>query len=217
MTARCLLISANRMVAPYPVYPIGIAHLTGALIARGHSVRHIDILADDGFEPLRRLLEEERFDVIGISIRNIDTVDSSTPDSLIADVVTAIGYVRELSKAPIVLGGPGFSIMPQVLLDFLQADYGIVGEGEIAFPRLVDRLLAGEKVSEKLHSAAIADYPEDQPVFTGKVAAYYTAHGGMLNVQTKRGCLQTCSYCSYPGIEGQPHALPGTGGGGLGN
>jgi lipid biosynthesis B12-binding/radical SAM protein len=202
MTAHCLLISANRMVAPYPVYPIGIAHLTGVLMASGHTVRHIDILADDGFEPLRRLLEEENFDVVGISIRNIDTVDSSTPDSLIADVATAIRYVRELSKAPVVLGGPGFSIMPKVLLDFMQADYGIVGEGEIAFPRLVDRLLAGEKVSEKLHSAALADYPDNQPVFTEKVSAYYTTHGGMLNVQSKRGCLQSCAYCSYPGIEG---------------
>ena len=62
--------------------------------------------------------------------------------------------------------------------------------------------MTGEKVSEKLHSAALADYPDNQPVFTEKVSAYYTAHGGMLNVQSKRGCLQSCAYCSYPGIEG---------------
>jgi lipid biosynthesis B12-binding/radical SAM protein len=202
MTAHCLLISANRMVAPYPVYPIGIAHLTGALVAAGHTVRHIDILADDGFEPLRQLLIKEDFDVIGISIRNVDTVDSSEPDSLLADVVTAIQYVRELTKAPVVLGGSGFSVMPEALLDFLQADYGIVGEGEIAFPRLIDSLLRGKKDPGRLFSAEITDYPRYQPVFTEKVAAYYTTHGGMLNVQTKRGCLHKCTYCSYPGIEG---------------
>jgi radical SAM superfamily enzyme YgiQ (UPF0313 family) len=69
-------------------------------------------------------------------------------------------------------------------------------------PELIDRLLAGEKVSERLHSAAIADFPEGRPAFTEKIAAYYTAHGGMLNIQTKRGCPHNCSYCSYPGIEG---------------
>ena len=66
MPAHCLLISVNRMVLPFPVYPIGIAHLTGALIAGGHTVRHVDILADDGFEPLRRLFTEETFDVISM-------------------------------------------------------------------------------------------------------------------------------------------------------
>ena len=44
------------MVSPYPVYPIGIAHLTGALLAEGHSVRHIDILADGNTKGLRQLL-----------------------------------------------------------------------------------------------------------------------------------------------------------------
>jgi len=202
MPAHCLLISVNRMVLPFPVYPIGIAHLTGALIAGGHTVRHVDILADDGFEPLRRLFTEETFDVIGISIRNIDAVDSSAPESLLTDVVTAICTIRELSSAPVVLGGPGFSIMPEVLLDFLQADYGIVGEGEFAFPRLIDSLLAGEKITGRLFSAELTDYPTYQPVFTENVSSYYTAHGGMLNVQTKRGCLHNCAYCSYPGIEG---------------
>ena len=129
-------------------------------------------------------------------------MDSSAPESLLSDVVTAICTIRELSSAPVVLGGPGFSIMPEVLLDFLQADYGIVGEGEIAFPRLIDSLLAGEKITGRLFSAELTDYPTYQPVFTENVASYYTAHGGMLNVQTKRGCLHNCAYCSYPGIEG---------------
>lgn len=31
---------------------------------------------------------------------------------------------------------------------------------------------------------------------------YYLSYGGMLNLQTKRGCPFRCSYCTYPHIEG---------------
>ena len=45
--------------------------------------------------------------------------------------------------------------------------------------------------------------PWYQPVFSDPIAQYYLNHGGMLNVQTKRGCCHNCSYCSYPTIEGR--------------
>jgi radical SAM superfamily enzyme YgiQ (UPF0313 family) len=32
---------------------------------------------------------------------------------------------------------------------------------------------------------------------------FYLQHGGMLNLQTKRGCPFNCIYCSYPHIEGR--------------
>jgi radical SAM superfamily enzyme YgiQ (UPF0313 family) len=33
--------------------------------------------------------------------------------------------------------------------------------------------------------------------------AYYLKNGGMLNLQTKRGCYFNCIYCTYPHIEGR--------------
>ena len=35
-----------------------------------------------------------------------------------------------------------------------------------------------------------------------ELAEYYLHTGGMLSVQTKRGCPHRCSYCSYPVLEG---------------
>jgi radical SAM superfamily enzyme YgiQ (UPF0313 family) len=40
------------------------------------------------------------------------------------------------------------------------------------------------------------------PLYAGELSAYYLAHSGMINIQTKRGCPQRCIYCSYPQLEG---------------
>jgi radical SAM superfamily enzyme YgiQ (UPF0313 family) len=37
--------------------------------------------------------------------------------------------------------------------------------------------------------------------------AYYLKNGGMLNLQTKRGCPFRCVYCTYPAIEGRKMRL----------
>ena len=199
----CLLVSANRMTLPYPVYPLGIAYLLGALEERGHQADHLDILAAGGHEPLRQLLRQKHYDLVGISIRNIDTVDSASRLELLDDITSAIAIIREESTAPVVLGGPGFSIMPGPLLYHCQADYGIVGEGEEALPVLLERLVSGDPPGEKLLAMPAASFPSCRPRYSAAVTPYYLEHGGMLNVQSKRGCAYGCGYCSYPTIEGR--------------
>ncbi len=44
------------------------------------------------------------------------------------------------TTAPIVVGGSGFTLLPEEVLDFLGADYGVVGEGERAFLELLGEL-----------------------------------------------------------------------------
>jgi lipid biosynthesis B12-binding/radical SAM protein len=202
MAAHCLLVSANRVVLPYPVYPLGIAYIIGALQRHGHSADHVDILASEGYSTLLKRLSDTHYDIIGVSIRNIDTVDSASPQELLTEITEAVQHIRKYSKAPIVLGGPGFSIMPERLLEYYNADYGIVGEGEEAFPQLIDRVMAGDHLKQKLFTKSLKNYPECRPLYSHEVTPYYVAHGGMLNVQTKRGCNNNCSYCSYPTIEG---------------
>jgi radical SAM superfamily enzyme YgiQ (UPF0313 family) len=188
---------------PYPVYPIGIAHLMGALHEQGHQAEHFDMLASRGYAELGELLKGNSYDAIGVSIRNIDSVDSSSPTAMIEEIAEVIAFVRKHCRAPIVLGGPGFSIMPVELMDYLKADYGIVGEGETAFPLLLQKIAAKEQIGERLFSASRDDYPDCRPLFSSNITPYYVNHGGMLNVQTKRGCGYGCGYCSYPTIEGK--------------
>ena len=203
LIGRCLLISANRATLPYPVYPLGIAYLLAALRQHGHQADHLDILAAGSYQPLRQRLREQAYDLVGISLRNIDTVDSCDTTSLLDDITAVVAIIREETSAPIVLGGPGFSIMPEQLLAHCHADYGIVGEGEEALPQLLKLLLLHQVPVTRLLRAPAKTFPPCRPDYSPEVTPYYLAHGGMLNLQSKRGCAYNCGYCSYPTIEGR--------------
>ncbi len=201
--ANCLIVSANQVVTPYPVYPLGAACLVGALKKHGHRAEHFDILADGGLEGLERFLSAADFDLIGVSIRNLDSVDSAAPNEYLAEIVETVQCIRKFSKAPLVLGGPAFSIIPEGLMELLQGDYGVVGEGEVLLPWLAGELAAGRPPSQKVFRSEPTVGLWQPSDLTASTASYYIKHGGMLNVQTKRGCPYTCSYCSYPTIEGK--------------
>lgn len=203
MTANCLIISANQVVIPYPVYPLGAAYIVGALTRSGHQAHHFDILADGGLEALELFLEGKTFDLIGVSIRNLDTVDSADPKEYLEDISKTVACIRGNSAALLVLGGPAFSIMPEKLMDLLRADYGVVGEGEVVVPWLASEIAAGKFPKEKIIRAELKESVWKSTLLTPSTVQYYTDHGGMLNVQTKRGCPYNCSYCSYPLIEGK--------------
>ncbi len=197
-----LLISTNQVVEPYPVYPLGVAHLMGALKEAGHQATHFDLLTKGGFEELEEYLRTSPPDLVGLSIRNLDTVDSTSPETYVTRAAETMRFVRKHTKCPVVLGGPAFSILPEALMDLLGADYGIVGEGEVLFPALVDRLAAGEQPAEKIMRSIPSSNPWCSVEYDQTTVDYYLGRGGMMNVQTKRGCPHRCGYCSYPTLEG---------------
>jgi len=200
--ARCLIVSANRVVTPYPVYPLGAACLVSALKHAGHEAYHFDILADGGLDSLKKLLEDFSFDLVGVSIRNLDSVDSEAPDDFLPDIKRTISFIKEWVSCPIVLGGPAFSIMPEHLMSFMKADYGVVGEGEELLPWLAQKIVSGTPPLKKIFYSDPLDTVWRPADLSNSTSQYYLKHGGMLNVQTKRGCPHNCSYCSYPNIEG---------------
>jgi radical SAM superfamily enzyme YgiQ (UPF0313 family) len=203
MGLNCLLISTNLVQTPYPVYPLGIAHLTGALKAAGHDVVHFDILASSDVESLAAVLEKKQFDLIGLSIRNLDTTDSSDPRSFIYQASDLMRIVRKKSNSPVVVGGPAFSIFPEEIFSILQPDYGVLGEGEKILPRIADSLEAGVPPQKGIIRSENTMYPWQPVSYSKHIAAYYLKWGGMLSIQTKRGCPNKCIYCSYPLLEGK--------------
>jgi len=206
---KVLLVATNRMLTPFPVYPIGVDYVATALRDR-HEVVVLDLACDGGEQALRTACRDFHPDVIGLSIRNVDSAETSNPDGFIPDLERIARLLRQNSDARMVLGGPGFSIFPQALMRRLGADYGVAGEGErlgdfldgLAEGKLlpVPGLLVGDVWREK---PAPWTGTRQRMVASPNTLAHYLRWGGMLNVQTKRGCPYLCTYCTYPGIEGR--------------
>lgn len=215
---RVLLISANTEQLPDPVFPIGAAYMAAVAERHGHAVQTLDLCFLDAPRPaLVRVLREQQPDVVGISLRNLDSSAYPQNTSYVDDYRALVETVRAHTAAPVVLGGAGFTVAAQPLMEYLGADVGVVGEGERAFPWVLERLAA---------RAPLASTPEMrcEPAGAGVCVsaavrikeldlagtplrerfdwrAYYE-RGGALNIQTKRGCVFECVFCSYPLIEG---------------
>jgi lipid biosynthesis B12-binding/radical SAM protein len=205
--SKVFLISSNTAIDPYPVYPLGMALVASALHTGGHHVFQFDLLAGDQPEVrLKKSLLEYRPDFVGISLRNIDNVDSLTSDNnwYLEEVKLLIEKIRKLTDAPIIVGGPAFSIMPQDILDYIRADYGIVGEGERAFNGLLKSFAEGRLPARIINGKGdfLAGMDMVTPCLVEELIGFYQQHSGMVGMQTKRGCPHNCLYCTYPGLEG---------------
>lgn len=147
--SRVFFISSNTTTDPYPVYPLGMAVVAGAVKMAGHQVQQYDPLAQG--ESMPQLLQQIREfvpDLLAISLRNIDNVDSFSGDEgwYLQKIKNFIAEIRQEVRAPIVVGGPALTILPEAIADYLEVDHAIIGEGELSLPQLVDDLAAGRKV-----------------------------------------------------------------------
>lgn len=209
---RALLISPNREQLPDPVFPLGLSYIAAALKKHGHIPHVLDLCFSGDIEyDVRKAIKNFSPDVVGVSLRNIDDVAWPKEHSYLNEYRKVIETIREYSSAPVVLGGSGFTIMPEHFMEFLKADYGIAGEGEKAFPELLLQLGPRQNRQKPCPEIPLLIRPRARPGEMDSVVpdrscfdtrAYYR-FGGMLNIQTKRGCPFQCIYCTYPGIEGR--------------
>ncbi|NJD56305.1 MAG: radical SAM protein [Nitrospirae bacterium] len=204
---KVLLISPNREQVPDPAFPLGLAYIASALMRHGHNVRVLDLcFADDAEAAIASAIAGFRPEVIGMSLRNIDDVAYPKQHSYLRGYRETVAAVRRHTTAPLVLGGSGFTIMPEQFMDALGADFGITGEGERAFPRLLKDISSGKKTAEgciitsRPRITELDEITPDRGLFD--TSSYYDL-GGMLNIQTKRGCPFRCIYCTYPKVEGR--------------
>ena len=204
--SRVLLISTNRATAPYVVYPLGMAVVAGALIQNGHQVEQFDLLAAEmKSRTLESTIREFGPDFICLSLRNIDNTDSFSGIDCwyLEEARQTVIKIRDLTNVPLIVGGPAFSLMPEAILDYLKADYGVIGEGEEALPQLLNEIGAGNsppalnKGVRPLNGEEFAT-----PQFHPELLGFYQDRSGIANLQSKRGCPHRCCYCTYPELEG---------------
>ena len=132
---KVLLISANTEQFNMPAMPLGLACVAAASRKAGHEVILLDLMFAMNTEAiLTQAIKRLGPECIGISVRNIDDQNIENPRFLLSKVKDVVTTCRAETDAPIVLGGAGYSIFPESALAYLEADMGIEGEGEIAFP-----------------------------------------------------------------------------------
>jgi radical SAM superfamily enzyme YgiQ (UPF0313 family) len=209
---RVLFVYYNPTRDAVPAAPIGLAYVASATAAAGHDVCVADLIFARAPEvALERAIAKFDPDVIAFSIRNIDNVLMQRSEAQLEGSARLVRLARRRSGAAIVVGGPAVTILGNRALERLDADYAIAGEGEAAFPALLERIAA--KASGSV--AGVCERNETASAPPQRLATFgasglerwidwrpYEWRGATWPLQTKRGCPLQCSYCTYPLLEG---------------
>ena len=215
---RIAFVSGNKETLPDAVVPLGVLYVM-ASTPDHHQKTLVDLCFEaEPVAALRARLRAFAPDLVALGMRNIQNNDYSGIGDNLAYYGELIAAIRSATSAPIAMGGGGFSVMPRKLMEHLRPDFGISGEGERAFPQLVEalegrperlaeigslhRFEGGELVSNP-PARDFIDMNRLSPPDRSLVDARYYERYAIDSVQTKRGCPLRCDYCTYPLIEGR--------------
>ncbi|MFC1693554.1 B12-binding domain-containing radical SAM protein [Candidatus Latescibacterota bacterium] len=195
---KLLLINPNRYRTP-PAPPLGLEYLENALRDSPHECRILDLCFEDnpsaalddainGFTP----------DIAGMSIRNIDTVICHNNLFFLDEIKLLVDHVKK-KGVPVILGGVGFSFIPEGILLYIGADWGVKGPGERGLRYILDNL----EINNEFPLGTVLDgwemeFDPDMRVLRGDSIDYgrYFADGALAGFQTQTGCMERCTYCS---------------------
>ena len=167
---------------------------------------------------VRRAATEFNPDIAGVSVRNIDNSDAIALKHYVPEAKCVFTTLRESAPAAkIIAGGAAFGVAPEALFSTLGVDYAVAGDGERASVALVNALARGadvdpiaglvRQVDDVVHfappgeDAALDDLPSPS-LHRWIDLKRYERNGATIPIQTKRGCVYKCVYCTYRNVEG---------------
>lgn len=191
-----MLLNPNRYHIP-PVPPIGLEYLMTPLLQNGHTVFITDLcFSTDVYQDVQNAIKEHKPNLIGITIRNIDTSQYPHTEFFLEEIKQIIAFIKRYYELPVVIGGAGYSALPENVLRFLQADYGISGPGEGALPALVNKLEQGAFSPPLINGW---NFPVNPELFhkrgIGLDYKKYRENSGSAGFETQKGCTASCIYC----------------------
>ena len=192
-----LLVNANRYQSP-PIPPLGLEYLDNTVRNAGHNCRILDLcFSGDPLGDIDRALADCCPDLAGVTIRNIDTVLYHNNVFFLDDIR---GIVARLGDhgIPVVLGGAGYSFIPEGILRYCGGDWGVAGPGELALTALLDRLDTDPPPRGTVLDGWESGFNPEGPVERGESLDYtpYLSVDGILGFLTQAGCREHCSYCA---------------------
>jgi len=214
-----LVVYLNPVLHPYAT-PYGASIVLQKLRSTGiMSELIIPFLDHDPVNSFKESVQAHKPAIVALSFRNLDDAGCS-PESngemhyvqVLKDFVT---IARE-SETLCVLGGSGFSIAPENILQETGAELGFVGACEHEFAEFCSRYLKGISIREAISGLASSrvrncqcpdvssevSFPLGQPIhYSPSVIEYVKLCAGVIPVRTKSGCSNACSYCVASHIE----------------
>jgi len=186
--------------------PLGLQYVVSALLARGHSASIVDLRFDE--RPFRKVLEESRPDLVGLS--GVHILDTDETRALAAEVKA---FDRRI---PVVVGGHALAMYPAALAGCRDVDAIARSEGELAMPAICEALhesrpldtVPGLLVPDSVAGFVPTPEPQEQLSLELSVppdrpsVARYQRHYCCLNympvwtLETARGCRHRCKFCS---------------------
>ena len=212
---RIALVNTNRIKPP--IAPIGLEYVAETLGATGQTVEVLDLCWEEDWKSaIGRFLESRSVDLIGVTLRNTDDCAFTSRQSFLGEFQEMINVLRRHSSARIVLGGVGFSVMPEQVLSLVDVDAGIWGDGEWTFAELANRLERKREIFDlpnllwrknggwKRNPALLHSLVDLPPMSRNWVDnRRYFREGGQAGIETKRGCPSHCIYCADPLAKGK--------------
>lgn len=179
--------------------PLGAMAISAMHKSKGHQTR-LAVLKKDN---MRQVLDEYQPDIVGYSVMSPDVAAFTTADAEVKQWIADTGH-RTLR----VMGGPHPTFFPKIL-DELDLDAVIVGEGDHACIRLAEAFQAGDDLSgipnviprggslETMERELIHDL-DSLPFLDRDIlydAAPHLKNFQLRSVKTARGCPYRCAYC----------------------
>jgi hypothetical protein len=237
---KALLLNASNMES-FPVYPYAFIQVPAVARRAGVEVVCKDLLGSpqsDWPETVQRLIEAHAPEMILITLRNVDShviedyarrehqEGASRAYFPVERTKSLIEIIRKVSALKVVVGGFGFSIIPELLMQTLRPDYGVFGGGEAFFAHFDDlKQGVSEQAANLLYFQdgrlvcnprtffpPLGECEYNTQVIEDMLAFYVTFPTPGFEgapVEILRGCPHTCLFCSEPHVLGaQVHYRP---------
>jgi anaerobic magnesium-protoporphyrin IX monomethyl ester cyclase len=120
--------------------PYGLLSIAGVLEQKGHAVKIIDADTQKGLtlDDIRQVINDFRPDIVGLTAYSIAR----------RQVIDTAAFIKSISPALIVVGGPHVIVFPEDLSDCDSIDILAYGEGEFTMSDIAEYYLSRKDISQ---------------------------------------------------------------------